>query len=105
MRSLSDDDLSKECRVWSVPPRDVDVFNRAEARRVWSFRCRLSLEGQTAFDMRPAGLRLQLAELYFEVMSGEIAPVELSAVTPLDRLTNREHADAPSVRSSTGSVD
>jgi hypothetical protein len=105
LHALSDEALAEECRVWSVPAREINAFNRAEARRVWSFRNRLSPAGQLAFDQRPAGLRLQLAELYFEVMTAEIAAVERPPVAPLDRLAGREHNDAQSARAAGGSVD
>ena len=65
--------------------RDIDAFTRAEARRVWSFRTRLTPAGQEAFDIRPVGLRLQLTELYFDVMAIEIAPY----FAPIDRLSAR----------------
>jgi hypothetical protein len=104
LRSLSDAELSDECRVWSVPVHDIDAFSRAEARRVWSFRNRLSLDGRAAFDSRPAGLRLQLAELYFEVMAPEFAAIERPTIAPLDRLADRDHPDAFS-RAAAGSVD
>jgi hypothetical protein len=105
LASLSDEALAEECRVWSVPARDIDAFNRAEARRVWAFRNRLTVEGQAAFDARPAGLRLQLAELYFEVMSPEIVPVDRPLVAPIDRLAMRAEAEAQSARAAGGSVD
>jgi hypothetical protein len=105
LHTLSDDVLAEECRVWSVPAREIDAFNRAEARRAWSFRNRLTPEGQRAFDERPAGLRLQLAELYFEVMTAEIATVERPPVAPIDRLAGRELSDTQSARAAGGSVD
>ena len=105
LASLPDEALIEECRVWSVPAREIDAFSRAEARRVWAFRNRLSVDGQAAFDARPAGLRLQLAELYFEVMSSEIAPVDRPLVAPIDRLTLRAEADAQAARAAAGSVD
>ena len=103
---LSDHELSEECRIWSVPARDIDAFNRAEARRVWSFRNRLSPGGQASFDNRPPGLRLQLAEVYLEVMSSEIAAVERPPVSALERIAGRDQlADPSSIRSSLSSVD
>jgi hypothetical protein len=78
--TLSDEALSEECRVWSVPAREIDAFTRAEARRVWHFRNRLGPDPQAAFDGRPPSLRLQLTDLYFDVMTSEIAPV-----SPIDR--------------------
>jgi len=105
LASLPDEALIEECRVWSVPAREIDAFSRAEARRVWAFRNRLSVDGQAAFDARPAGLRLQLAELYFEVMSSELAPIDRSLVAPVDRLTLRAEADAQAARAAAGSVD
>jgi hypothetical protein len=104
LQSLSDAELRDECRVWSIPVHDIDAFSRAEARRVWSFRNRLSVDGQAAFDIRPAGLRLQLAELYFEVMAPEFAAIERPTIAPLDRLADRDHPDALS-RAAAGSVD
>ena len=53
--SESDIDLAEECRIWSVPGRMIDAFTRAEARRVWSFRNRLSPTGQHAFDRLKQG--------------------------------------------------
>lgn len=105
LASRSDDELSEECRVWSVPAREIDAFNRAEARRVWVFRNRLSVDGQAAFDARPASLRLQLAEVFFEVMSAEVPPIDRPLVAPIDRLTIRAEADALAARASGGSVD
>ena len=105
LRSLSDDELIEECRVWSVPARAIDAFSRAEARRVWSFRNRLTPDGQAALDTRPAGLRLQLAELYFDVMTPEISAVDRSPIAPLDRIAGRDQADSPAARVSAGSVD
>jgi hypothetical protein len=78
--TLSDGALSEECRVWSVPAREMDAFTRAEARRAWHFRNRLSPAARAAFDSRPPSLRLQLTDLYFDVMTSEIAPV-----SPIDR--------------------
>ena len=88
LAALPDAELSEECRVWSVAARDIDAFTRAEARRVWSFRTRLTPAGQEAFDIRPVGLRLQLTELYFDVMAIEIAPI-----APIDRLSARNLAN------------
>ncbi len=85
LASLSDDELSAECAVWSVPAREIEAFSRAEARRVWSFRNRLTPDGQSLFDTRPPGIRLQLAELYFDVMSADITSMELAPVAPVER--------------------
>jgi hypothetical protein len=100
LAQMSDADLSEECRVWSVTARDTDAFTRAEARRVWSFRTRLTPAGQADFDNRPAALRLQLAELYFDVMAIEITPI-----APIDRLAARDQPGEAPRRVSTGSVD
>jgi hypothetical protein len=96
LATRSDADLSEECRVWSVPAREIDAFSRVEARRVWHFRNRLGPAAQNAFDARPPSLRLQLAELYFDVMASEIAPI-----SPIERPARQPVPD----RSSTGSVD
>ncbi|MDP9366843.1 MAG: hypothetical protein M3Q03_00970 [Chloroflexota bacterium] len=70
-RFLPLDDLaaSEACRVWSVDRPAVDRFDRAEARRVWVLRQRLSSAGQAAFDGHPVPVQLQLAELYHEVLA------------------------------------
>jgi hypothetical protein len=88
LAALSDDEMSRECGVWSVPAREIDVFSRAEARRVWSFRNRLTTVGQAALDARPPGIRLQLAELYFDVMSADITTMELAPVAPVERASS-----------------
>ena len=80
---LDDAQLSEACRVWSVPARDVDAFTRAEARRVWSVRSRLPDALLPAFDARPPALRLQLAELYAEVLAFDgRAPVAVPLAAP-----------------------
>jgi len=70
-RFLPLDDLaaSEACRVWSVDRPAVDRFNRAEARRVWTLRQRLSPASQAAFDAHAVPVQLQLAELYHEVLA------------------------------------
>jgi hypothetical protein len=65
---LDDATLAEECRIWSVPRREVDAFTRDEARRVWALRLRLSPEGQALFDTHSVPAKLQLAELYQEVL-------------------------------------
>ncbi len=70
---LDDAALAEECRVWSVPRRDVDAFTREEARLVWKLRTSLSSEGQAIFDAHTVPAKLQLSELYHEVLSGSAA--------------------------------
>lgn len=65
---LDDDALSEACRVWSVPRPDTDAFSREEARRVWALRLRLSPEAQAMFDAHAVPVRLQVAELYHDVL-------------------------------------
>jgi hypothetical protein len=98
---LDDAALSEEVRIWSVARRDIDAFSRTEARRVWAFRNRLGTAGQTAFDRRPAALRLQLAETYFEVMTADVAAFE----RPTPSVGISSHRDDQPVRIGTGSVD
>jgi hypothetical protein len=76
---LDDAALSEECRIWSVPRRDADAFTREEARQVWALRLRLSPEAQAAFDAHSIPAKLQLAELYHEVLA-EAASLRPSAV-------------------------
>lgn len=66
--SLDDALLAEECRIWSVPRRGADAFTRDEARLVWTLRLRLSPEGQAIFDAHSVPAKLQLAELYHEVL-------------------------------------
>lgn len=61
--------LTDAARVWSVERPDADRFGREEARRVWALRLRLSPAGQEAFDGHDVAARLQLAELYHEVLA------------------------------------
>jgi hypothetical protein len=79
---LDDEALSEMCRVWSVPRPDTDAFSREEARRVWALRLRLSSEGQARFDAHAAPVKLQLAELYHDVL----LPVQC---TPAEPATDR----------------
>ena len=76
--------LAEECRVWSVPAREVDAFTRSEARRVWAMRGRLPEALLPSFDARPASLRLQLAELTLDVLSADGRPPIAVAVAPAD---------------------
>lgn len=75
---LDDAALAETCRVWSASGRpDADCFSRTEARRVWAFRLRLSPAARTAFDAHSVPVRLQLTELYHEVLTpGTIAAGE-----------------------------
>ncbi|HKG24535.1 MAG TPA: hypothetical protein VKB09_02755 [Thermomicrobiales bacterium] len=65
---LDDAALAEACRVWSAPRHDVDAFTRGEAHRIWALRLRLSPEGQSAFDAHTNPAKLQLAELYHDVL-------------------------------------
>lgn len=66
---LDDAALAAACRVWSVERRETDVFDRAEARRVWALRLRLSPQAQATFDALSVPAKRQLAELYHEVLA------------------------------------
>ncbi len=102
---MTDEALTEECRIWSVPPRDIDSFSRSEARRAWSFRTRLNPDAQSAFDARPANLRLQLVELYFDVLNPDTTLPDRPTVAPLDRLGPRDHTATESATRVSGSVD
>jgi hypothetical protein len=73
---LDDGALAEAGRVWSVERREADRFGRDEARRVWALRLRLSPAGQAAFDAHGVAARLQLAELYHEVLAPGVAELE-----------------------------
>jgi hypothetical protein len=66
---LDDAALAAACRVWSAERREIDAFNREEARRVWALRLRLPPQAQAAFDALSVPAKLQLAELYHEVLA------------------------------------
>ncbi len=66
---LDDAGLDRACRDWSVPRREIELPDRDEARRAWAVRLRLSPEGQLAFDRLGVSARLQLSELYHEVLA------------------------------------
>lgn len=82
--TLDDAALGEACRVWSVPAREVDAFTRTEARRVWAMRGRLPETLLPSFDSRPPSLRLQLAELYLDVLSPDGRPPIPVAVAAAD---------------------
>jgi hypothetical protein len=103
--AMADDVLAEECRVWSVPSRGIDAFSRSEARRVWSFRTRLSPAAQTSFDARPADVRLQLVELYFDVLNPDGSSSERAVVAPIERIAPRDHVTAEATTRVSGSVD
>jgi hypothetical protein len=68
---LADAALAEECRVWSVHRRNVDAFTRDEARLVWALRLRLSPNAHAVFDAHSVPAKLQLAELYHEVLADQ----------------------------------
>jgi len=70
---LTDADVMEAARVWSVEPRAATRFERDDARRVWALRLRLSPAGQAAFDALSVPARVQLAELYDEVLAPGVA--------------------------------
>lgn len=74
---LADDALAVECRIWSVPRPEATVFDREEARQVWALRVRLSPEGQAIFDAHTVPAKLQLAELYHQVLIETPFPQQL----------------------------
>jgi hypothetical protein len=66
---LEDAALAAACREWSVERRVVERPEREEARRAWALRLRLSPTGQAAFDAHGLPARLQVSELYHEVLA------------------------------------
>ncbi len=64
---LEDAAMDRDCRGWSVPRRELELLNRAQAQQVWSLRTRLDPASQERFDALAPAARLQLAELYLEV--------------------------------------
>lgn len=66
---LGDAELIAAARVWSAEPPAADRFDRAQARRAWALRLRLSPAAQAAFDAHSVPARLQLVELYHDVLT------------------------------------
>jgi hypothetical protein len=64
---LDDAALDRACRGWSVPRRELELLERAQAQQVWNLRTRLDPVSQQRLDDLPPAARLQLAELYFDV--------------------------------------
>jgi hypothetical protein len=79
LRELDENALSELCRQWSVARPDADAFTRDQARLAWVLRQRLSAEGQTRFDALPVSIRLQVSELYHEVMQPQASSFEPQA--------------------------
>ena len=67
--TLNDAALAEAVQVWSVERTEVERFDRTQAQRVWEVRLRLSPGGQTAFDALSVSAKLQLTELYHEVLA------------------------------------
>lgn len=66
---LDDEALTEAARVWSAAPSVSDRFDRAQARRAWALRLRLSAAAQAAFDAHSVTARLQMVELYHDVLA------------------------------------
>jgi hypothetical protein len=66
---LPADELSRECAAWSAAPQDIDTLTRDQARLAWQLRTRLSPQARQAFDSLSPAIKLQLAELYTEVLA------------------------------------
>ncbi len=69
LQTLSIEELSNDCAIWSVAAAEIEVFDRTQARLAWSFRSLLIEPAQDQFDALPPAVRLQLAELYTEVFT------------------------------------
>jgi hypothetical protein len=65
---LDDVALDRECRGWSVPRRELKLLERSQAQQVWILRTRLDPASQQRFDELEPTARLQLAELYLDVL-------------------------------------
>lgn len=73
---LDDAALAEAARAWSAPRPAIDALSRADARRVWALRQRLSPVGRAALDGHTAPALAQLADLYFGVLAPDAPPVE-----------------------------
>lgn len=82
---LDDAALAAAAHAWSAPRPAIDALSRADARRVWALRQRLSPTGQAALDRHGAPALAQLADLYFGVLAPEAPPASIGQ--PDDRTT------------------
>jgi len=84
--SLDGESLIDLCRVWSVSLPTEHHMDRAEARRVWSARLRLSPAGQRLFDGHSTVAMRMVSELFSGVLTlsgdGEGRPDVTSRLTP-----------------------
>jgi hypothetical protein len=55
--------------VWSATRQEIETLTRDQARLTWQLRTRLTPPAQAAFDPLPPAIKLQLAELYAEVLA------------------------------------
>ena len=83
---LADDALIDLCREWSVSRPAAEHMDRAEARRVWSVRLRLSPAGQRHFDGHSTAAMRMVSEVFSGVLiqpdDGEVSPGVTSRLTP-----------------------
>ncbi|HYJ13396.1 MAG TPA: hypothetical protein VEW66_07385 [Thermomicrobiales bacterium] len=63
------EEVSVICAEWSVPGDDARSLSRADARRAWRLRSRLSDAAIASFDAHDVSIRRQLATLYFDVLT------------------------------------
>jgi hypothetical protein len=68
-----DAEVSTICAEWSVPRDEAGSLSRADARRAWRLRSRLSGEAVANFDAHSVPVKRQLATLYFDVLAWERA--------------------------------
>jgi hypothetical protein len=68
-------EIDRDCRGWSVPRRELETLDRAQAQQVWTLRTRLDPASQQKLDALEPATRLQIAELYLDVFRAS-APVD-----------------------------
>ena len=78
---LPDDKLDRLAAAWSSTRVETERLSQEQARRVWSFRSRLTPAGQAALDAHSLPAALQLADLYDGVLATTAPASPVSTMT------------------------
>jgi hypothetical protein len=70
--SLDDVDVADACHRWSATPIEGDALTREQAKQTWELRVQLEEPAKDRFDRLPLVVQAQLADLYWNVWSGDL---------------------------------